>query len=188
MEGDHEYIPPPIQPFQDAGYKREVVITYKDWYRVLSEFERDRGWGEGGNYDSSEEEYNCHEREVGPCRKDFGHIGPDKWDLQLECHYGEDDMEYNIVDKRKKIRKYDPPPFFLPETTQQGFDSETLTALLTAKHKATALWNYVKDLRIQDGRIPGFVADSVRDMRAAIKQVIARVHNTIESLSTTLMT
>ena len=39
MEGDHELAPVPIQPFQDEGYKREVVLIYADWYRVLSNFE-----------------------------------------------------------------------------------------------------------------------------------------------------
>ena len=55
MERDHEYAPLPIHPFQDRDYKRDVVLTYNNWYRVISDFEQDRGWGEGENYDSSGE-------------------------------------------------------------------------------------------------------------------------------------
>ena len=130
----------------------------------------------------SEEEYNCHKREVGPCRKDFGHIGPDREDLRFEYHYGEGGMEHSVVRKRRKFKKYERLPFFLPETTQQGLYSETLTGLLTSKHKATAMWRNVKDLRFWDGRNPGFMTDPVRVVCAAIKQVIARAHNTIDKL------
>ena len=182
MEGDYACVPPPIQPFQDGGYKRGAVLTYDNWYRVLSEFERGRGWGEGEDYDSSEEEYNCHNREVGPCRKGFGHIEPDTGNLQFECRYSEANMEYDVVGIREKIRKYEQPPFFMPETTQQGFYFETLTGLPTSKHEATILWNNVEDLHFQDGRIPDFITDSVRGVCAAIKQTIARVRNTIDKL------
>ena len=33
---------------------------------------------EGEDYDLPEEEYNCHAREVGPCRKDFVVLGQTK--------------------------------------------------------------------------------------------------------------
>ena len=122
----------------------------------------------------SEEVYNCYKREVGPCRKDFGHIGPDKEDLRFECHYGEDGMDYNVIRKRRNSGNMTPPPFFLPETTQQGFYSKTLAGLLTVKHKAATLWNDVKDLRFWDGRIPGFITDPARGVGAAIRQVIAK--------------
>ena len=70
---------------------------------------------------------------MGPCRNDFGHIGPDKADLQFEYHYGEDDKEDDSVGIREEFRNSERPPFFLPETTQQDFYSETLTGLLAAK-------------------------------------------------------
>ena len=70
------------------------MLAYDDWYRVISGFERGRGWGEGKEYDSSKEYYNCHEREVGPCRNDFGYIVPEREDLRFEYHYGEDGMDY----------------------------------------------------------------------------------------------
>ena len=56
MEVDHEYVLPPIQSFQDGGYKRDIVLTYlvRRLVQSLSNFERSRGWGEGEDYDSSE--------------------------------------------------------------------------------------------------------------------------------------
>ena len=50
-------------------------------------------------------------------------------------------MEYDFVGNRENIRKHERSPFFLPETPQEGFYSETLTGLLTAKYKAKTLWN-----------------------------------------------
>ena len=84
---------------------------------------------------------------MGPCRSDAGHIGQDKEDLRFKYHYGEDGTDYDVVMKREKFRKYERPPLFLPETTQQDFYSETLTRLLTVKHKATTIWKNAKDLR-----------------------------------------
>ena len=116
-----------------------MVLTWNNWYRVISRFERDRGWGEGEDYTLFEEEYNCDAKVVGPCRNDFGHIGPDKEDLRFEYNYGEDAEDYDIVMKREDFRNYERSPFFLPETTQQKKYSKTLTRLLTTTHKATTL-------------------------------------------------
>ena len=63
----------------------------------ISEFKRRKGWEEREDYDSSEEEFNCHGEEVGPFRKDFGRIGPDKEDLSFEYNYGEEGIEYQFT-------------------------------------------------------------------------------------------
>ena len=94
MEGGNEPALLSIQPFQDGGHKREVVLAYDDWGRVISEFKQGRRWGEGDTYDSLEEEYNHYAREVGSCRNNFRHIESDKEDIRLEYHYGEDVIDY----------------------------------------------------------------------------------------------
>ena len=80
---------------------------------------------------------------MGPRRNDFGHIGPDKADLDFEYHSGEDDEE----DKRKKFRNYTRPPFFLPEMLQPIFYSEALTDLRSAKYQVETLWTNVRNMR-----------------------------------------
>ena len=90
--------------------------------------------------------------------------------------------KYDFVGNREKFREYERLPFFLPETTQQDFYSEAFTELLVPKHQATTLWNNVKDLRFQDGRIPGFMTDPVRGVCAATRQAITGVRNTIDKL------
>ena len=87
-------MPPSIQPFQDEGYTREVVLTYEEWRRVLSKFEQSRGWGKERimirllrkNTTATREKWDHAE-------KYLGHIGPDKEGLRFEYHYGEDGME-----------------------------------------------------------------------------------------------
>ena len=130
MQEEYNPIPLPGRSFQDGGYTREMILTYDDWDRGLSKFERSRGYIEGGDYDWSEEEYNCFSQDVGPCRNDFGHIGPDKKDLRFERNWGEDGMDDNFAKQRERFRKYKRPPFFLPETLQRDFYSDTLTDLL----------------------------------------------------------
>ena len=116
------------------------MLYWDDWDRVIFKFEQNRGWGEGEDYDSSEEEYNGDCEAVCPRRNDFGHIGPDKADLRFEYHYGEDGKEGDIDGIKEEFRKYERTPFFLPEATQQEFYSETLTRRLTAKYQAKTLW------------------------------------------------
>ena len=106
----------------------------------MFKFERDQGWGEREDCDSLEEEYTGDCEAVGPCQNDFGHIGPDTADLRFEYRYGEDGKEGDIVGIREEFRKYERSPFFLPETTNQEFYSETLTRRLTAKYQAKTLW------------------------------------------------
>ena len=84
----HAQATPRLAPIEGGGYGRETVLYWDNWDRVIFKFERDRGLEEGEDYDSSGEEYNGDCEAVGPCRNDFGHIGPDKADLRFECHYG----------------------------------------------------------------------------------------------------
>ena len=70
----------------------------------------------------------------------FGHIGPDKEDLCVECKYRNKCMEHNWIRERDRYRKYDRPPFLKPETTQQEFYSEGLKGLAIAIILARKLW------------------------------------------------
>ena len=63
---------------------------------------------------------------------DFGHIGPDKEDLRVECKCRNEGTEHNWVRERDGYRKYDRPPFLKPEATQQEFYSEGLKGLAIA--------------------------------------------------------
>ena len=137
---DHVQATPYLAPIEYGGYDREAVLYWDDWDWVISKFEQDRGWREGEDYDSPEDKYNGDCKAVGPCRNDFGHIGPDKEDLRFKYHYGEDGKDGDIAGIREEFRNYERPPFFLPETTKQEFYPETLTRLLTAKHQAKTMW------------------------------------------------
>ena len=115
---------------------------------------------------------------MGPRRNDFGHIGPDKADLDFEYHFGEDGEK----DKREEFRNYKRPPLFLPETTQQEFYSETLTKLRNAKYQLKTLWTNVRNMRFWDGRTLGFIEEPIKKVNAAVRQVTANVYNTIHKL------
>ena len=108
---------------------------------------------QGEYYDSSEEETDEDGETVRPRRHDFGHIGPDRADLDFECHFCEDGED----DKREKFRNNTRPPFFLPETLQPTFYSEALTKLRGAKYQIKTLWTNVMNLRFWDGRRLGFL-------------------------------
>ena len=111
--------------FGTGGYTRGIVTAPDEWERVISRFRQHRGWEEGEGGNSSEEEYDSNYRECGPCRKDFGHIGPDKEDRRYEYHYHEVGVDHKFIDQSKKFRNYERPPFLLPKTTQHKFYSET---------------------------------------------------------------
>ena len=102
---------------------------------------------------------------MGPRRNDFGHIGPDKADLDFECHFGKDGKE----DKREKFRNYTRPPFFLPETLQPIFYSEAQTDLRSAKHQVETLWTNVRNLRFWDGRLLGFLEEPIKGVEEAVR-------------------
>ena len=57
-EDDHAQATPYMHPFEDGGYDKEMMLTWNDWDRMISRFGQDRGWGEGQDYDLSEEECN----------------------------------------------------------------------------------------------------------------------------------
>ena len=117
MDVDYNPMPLPGRSFQDGGYTRRIVTTFDEWERVISRFRQHRGWEEGEECNSSEEEYDSNHKECGPCRKEFGHIGPDKEDQTHEYHYRGEEVSV----QRDDFRKYKRPPFFLPETTQKEF-------------------------------------------------------------------
>ena len=83
----------------------------------MFKFKQNRGVEQGEYCDSSEEEYDGDGEIVGPRRNDFGHIGPDKAELNFEYHCGEDSKK----DRREEFRNYKRPPFFLPEATSKNF-------------------------------------------------------------------
>ena len=115
---------------------------------------------------------------MGPRRIDFGHIGPDRADLDFEYHCGEDGAE----DKSEEFRNYKRPPFFLPETIQPRLYSETLTELRGAKYQIKTLWTNVRNLRFLDGRRLGFLEELIKEVNEAIRQATATVCNTIHKL------
>ena len=110
-EDDHAQAIPCLALIVDRGYYRETVYYWADWDDVMFKFLKDWGVEEEEYYDSSEEEYNDDYEAVGPCRNDFGHVGPDKADLQFEYHYGEDSKEGDIVGVREDFRNCGMPPF-----------------------------------------------------------------------------
>ena len=57
------------------------MTAWDEWEKILADFRRTQGLKDQDKCSPSEEEYNCHEEKVGPCIKDFGHVGPDKEDL-----------------------------------------------------------------------------------------------------------
>ena len=68
---------------------------------------------------------------------------------------------------------------FLPETAQKEFYSETLTRLCAAKCQIKILRKNAKNLRFQDGRIPGFIEDPTKEADTVVRQVTSSVYNTI---------
>ena len=72
-------------------------------------------------YDSSKEEYNSDCKAVGPCRNDFGHIGPDKANLRFEYYSGEDGKEGDTVGIREDFMKYERPPFLYLRLHSKNF-------------------------------------------------------------------
>ena len=119
---------------------------WSDWDEAMYKFKQNMGVQQGEYYNSSEEEKDEDGERVGSHRNDFGHIGPDRADLDFEYHFGKDGEE----DKREKLKNYRRPPFFLPETIQPTFYSEALTKLWGAKYQIKTLWTNVRNLRFCD--------------------------------------
>ena len=133
-------------------------------------------------YDSSEEEYNCCARVVGPCRNDVGHIVPDKEDLRFESNYGEDGADYNLVMKREEFRNYERPSSSCLRLHSKKFTQRHWQDYYTQNTKPRPCGKNAKDLRFWDGRIPGFITDPIKEVGAAARQATAKVYNTIDKL------
>ena len=151
---------------------------WSDWDEAMYKFKQNMGVEQGEYYDSSEEEKNEDGEIVGPRRNDFGHIGPDRADLDFGYHFGEDGEE----DKREKFRNYTRPPFFLPETLQPTFYSDALTKLQGAEYQIKTLWTNIRNLRFWDGRRLGFLEEPIKEVNEAVRLTIAHVYNTIHKL------
>ena len=114
----------------DGGYARTIVRCRNQWEQIITNYERLRGWEEGMDYDSDEEEKDDNGSVVGPCMSDHGHIGPDEEDWRYEDEY------YNDTEMtREEFRRWERPPFRLPHTDQDKYYSTALIGLETAKHK-----------------------------------------------------
>ena len=80
------------------------------------------------DYNSEEEKLNNNWNEIGPCMIDFGHIGPDKENLRVECEFRIGRKENHWIKVRDSYRNYNRAPFFEPKmaqkTIQTGNNSE----------------------------------------------------------------
>ena len=173
-----------VQPIVDGGYYRKTVNSRKEWSSIITTFEQHRGL-ERGDYNSCEEDFESDSdggKAVGPCGRDYGHIGPDEEDRRYEYNYGRDDTSDDILVTREEFRNYKRPPFLMPNTTQRKYYETALTGLWVVKQKAQAMWKHVKDLRFRDGSIAEFIENPVKRVLFDIKFVMARVYNTLETL------
>ena len=94
------YISPPIQPFQDGGYKREVVLTYEEYIvQSFIKVQTKSGVGRRGLW-FAWGRIQLPRKRSGAMQKRLCRIGPDKEDLRFEYHYGEDGMECDFVGNR----------------------------------------------------------------------------------------
>ena len=115
-----------------GGFKRRIITDQEEWGNITLRSKRRRGWVEAEDYDSEEEELNNNWEARGLRMIDFGHIGPDKGDLCVECKYRHGHPEHHWIKVRDNYRNYDRPPFLKPKTTQQEFYSEGLKGLTIA--------------------------------------------------------
>ena len=167
-----------IQSMTDGGYKRRIVRCRHQWEKIITDYGRLRGWEEGMNYDWDEEEKDSEGRIVGPCMDDYEHIGPDEEDWRYE------DEDYNDTDwTREEFRRWVRPPFKLPRTDQDKYYSTTLMGLDTSKRQLQRLWDTVRDLTFQDGRIPDFLGAPIKSSILRIRRIITSVHNTMKRLN-----
>ena len=167
-----------IQTMVDGCYTRTIVRCRNQWEQIMSDYERLRGWEEGMDYDSYEEEEDANGRLVGPSMRDHGHLCPDEKDWRYETEY-EDDTEMT----REEFRRWKRPPFWLPCTDQDKYYSTSLIGLDTSKRKLQILWDTVRDLRFPDGRIAGFIENPIKSSILRIKQTITIVHNTMRKVN-----
>ena len=148
----------------------------------MTKFRRIRGWEDQEKYDSSEEEFNCHGEEIGPCRRTFATLD------QIKRTY----VSNTTTDKEattthspgtRKLEEIRPSYLFKPTITQEEFYSEAITRLLIAKHQSKNLWRLVNDSWFHDGRIPGFMMNPAADVHFAINQEIACFRDTMATLN-----
>lgn len=172
-----------LQPIVDGGYIRKMVRNPDERSRIMTTFTQHRREVEGEDDASWDEEYDSdRELVLGPCRRDYGHFGPDEEDRRYEYQYGEDGNSFDYTVTMEEFRKYNRPPILLPNTTQGTYYSTVLTGLLIAKQKAQTLRKNVKGLRFWDGSIPWFLEDSTKRVIVDMKCAINRVYDTIDKL------
>ena len=74
-----------LQPIVDGGYTRKMVRNQDEWSRIMTIFTQHRREVEGADDLSWDEEYDSERGlAVGPCRRDYSHIGPDEEDRRYE--------------------------------------------------------------------------------------------------------
>ena len=164
QQGDDGSIMEEFVQTVDGGYTRKIVRHRDEWRRIITAI--------------TEDENDCSDP-VGPCRSDFGHIGPDEEDRRYEYQYGEDGDKYGHTVTREEYRHYDRPPFWLPMTEQGTFYSTLLTELHAVQQQARIMWKNVRGLRFWDGGMPCPIQDSIRRLSVDIISVRDSVNDTL---------